>query len=217
MFIFILFLFFRTINTDIQQNMQEIIKLRNELLKSTFLLKDFSSNQKSNRSLLSSASSTSSSSSSGNNLIAPGNELLLNSDDNKSSIMSFLSPRSSENSSNNNWRLDSLPDSGVASEKSDILSKSSKTYHNNNSSINVSRSTTSNSISSVQTNNMLSPSSSYSSMGLCNNSKLFDLNFKNKTHDELVYLIQQINNENLALKNKIESKKFNFFSCFNAD
>jgi len=177
--------------------MQEIIKLRNELLKSSFVLKDFN-NQKSNR-----FSPTISSSSSGNNLVSPHNELI--SDDHKSSIMSFLSPRSSENSSNTNWRLDSLPDSGVASEKSDIIRKS-PTAQNKNISENVSRSTTSNSISSVQTNNILSPSSSYSSMGLCNNSKLFDLNFKNKSHDELVYLIQQINNENLSLKSKIESK-----------
>jgi hypothetical protein len=169
--------------------MQEIIKLRNELLKSTFL-KDFNINQKSNR-LSSSASS------SGNNLATND----LNIDDNKSSIMSFLSPRSSENNSNNNWRLDSIPDSGVQSEKSDIDSKSSQCKKIEP----IFRSTTSNSISSVQTNNILTPSSSYSSIGLNNNSKLFDLNFQNKTHDELVYLIQQINNENLALKQRIES------------
>lgn len=148
--------------------MQEIIKLRNELLKTTFSLKDFKTNRLSS------------------SIISSGNL-----DDNKSSIMSFVSPRSS----NNNWRLDSMPDSGVISEKSDCSKKTD-----------VSRSTTSNSISSVQTNNLLSPSSSYSSMGLCSNSKLFDLNFKNKTNDELVYLIQQINNENLALKQRIEQK-----------
>ena len=127
--------------------MQEIIKLRNELLKSTFLLKDIN-NQKSLR------FSPTSSSSSGNNLVSPSNELI--SDEHKSSIMSFLSPRSSENSSNTNWRLDSLPDNGVASEKSDIIRKS-PTAQNKQSSESVSRSTTSNSISSVQTNNFLSP------------------------------------------------------------
>ena len=200
-------------NSDLKSNLQEVIKLRNELLRATIL--------KENQPMLSTENVNI------NGFLSPRS--LAGDADNLSSSSGCSGRRSrasdniggsnSGSSSSSDWQRDSMPDSGLASQKSDAnlamsdssSSKAIAMLNSNRKSINSSciprpiGSTTSSASSSADSSSpRLNNRTVIRSASNC--SKLADLTYKNYAREQLIHLIQKVDNENSIIKRQLESK-----------
>lgn len=205
-----------------KQNLKEIVKLRNELLRVTIL--------KENQILL---VKNRNSSSTENLLLSDLNDhhhQITNTNSTTSSRRSRIDGNThssvdggsnSGSSSSSDWQRDS----GLASQKSDSLSDSSSSSSSNNcqkviilNGNNGKKSSfiprpISMSISSYSPIKNNTPSTPHqvkirsSSMNNSNTSKVADLTYKNYAREQLIQLIQEIENENSIIKRQLESKR----------
>ena len=180
----------------IKENLQEIIKLRNDLFRA-YVLKESNpahAHRKSRQTATLSFSST-------------GNLFTVStSDDNRctDSLLSFVSPRSE-------WP-ENMPDSGLVSQQSEATLASA-------AGSSVGKRSTSNSGTSAneapkQMTTTAKPRSQSSHSYIKQNSvptqhlitRLTDLSYKNQSRDELISLIQTLSNDNTVLRRQLESK-----------
>lgn len=189
-------------NVDLSKNLDEIIGLRNELIKQTVLRDSHGSldNKEANSKRFSSSS---------DHLNCLNDEAV-----NKTkTVLSFLSPRSG----GMDWRKDSLPDSGLVSQKSDATINSISTTGSSMPGVTPSKRSSfiPRPISSPNAPTPTLRNTRSSSFCNSNSNKIADLTYKNHTRDELIQLIQQIKNENLIFKRQQESKFDENIFCFN--
>ena len=177
-------------NVDLNKNLDEIIGLRNELIKQTVL-------RDSHGSLDNKEASAKRFSSSSDHLHNCLNDEAVNK---AKTVLSFLSPRSG----GMDWRKDSLPDSGLVSQKSDATINSISSVAGGAAS--KRSSFIPRPISSPNAPTPTLRNTRSSSFCNANSSKVADLTYKNHTRDELIQMIQQIKNENLIFKRQQESK-----------
>ena len=202
-----------------KQNLKEIVKLRNELLRVTIL--------KENQILL---VKNRNSSSTENLLLSDLNDhhhQITNTNSTTSSRRSRIDGNThssvdggsnSGSSSSSDWQRDS----GLASQKSDSLSDSSSSNNcqkviilngNNGKKSSFIPRPISMSISSYSPIKNNTPSTPHqvkirsSSMNNSNTSKVADLTYKNYAREQLIQLIQEIENENSIIKRQLESKR----------